>query len=200
MAVKTYLKAGRIHRQSLDDFLKEVEILNNLRHPNVVLYMGMCIQINRYSLVTEYLEEGSLFDQLHKKHTILSTDRIFEIVEDIVMGMVYLHAKNILHRDLKSSNVLIGDDWKVKLCDFGLSEMHSKKKMKVGRARIGTYQWMAPEVLRKEKNIGFSADVYSFGMVLWELLTHKIPFEDNMPAQIEGLVGWDESFRVPTPT
>jgi serine/threonine protein kinase len=56
VAVKTYLKAGRIHRQSLDDFLKEVEILNNLRHPNVVLYMGMCIQISRYSLITEYLE------------------------------------------------------------------------------------------------------------------------------------------------
>jgi|JI6StandDraft_1071083.scaffolds.fasta_scaffold08999_4 serine/threonine protein kinase len=73
VAVKTYLKAGRIHRESLDDFLKEVEILNNLRHPNVVLYMGMCIQISRYSLVTEYLEEGSLYDQLHKKHTKLST-------------------------------------------------------------------------------------------------------------------------------
>lgn len=78
--------------------------------------------------------------------------------------------------------------------------MHSKKKMKVGRARIGTYQWMAPEVLRKEKNIGFAADVYSFGMVLWELLTHKIPFEDYMPAQIEGLVGWDDGFKITSPT
>ncbi len=65
--------------------------------------------------------------------------------------MVYLHAKGILHRDLKSSNVLIADDWKVKLCDFGLSVIHNnKKKKKVNSQRIGTYQWMAPEVLRRE--------------------------------------------------
>jgi serine/threonine protein kinase len=65
--------------------------------------------------------------------------------------MVYLHAKGILHRDLKSSNVLIGEDWKVKLCDFGLSVIQNskKKKSKKKNAIIGTYQWMAPEVLRR---------------------------------------------------
>ena len=86
---------------------------------------------------------------LHKKKYHFDDQRIFNIVEDMALGMVYLHAKDVLHRDLKSSNVLMDEDCNVKLCDFGLSEMHAKTKAKNTKTRIGTYQWMAPEVLRK---------------------------------------------------
>jgi len=90
--------------------------------------------------------------------------------------MVYLHhMKGILHRDLKSSNVLIGDDWNVvKLCDFGLA---GQKKKHRKHKRVGTYQWMAPEVIRGEDKIDEKADVYSFGVIVWEVLTEKIPYE-----------------------
>lgn len=132
--------------------MKEVEIISDLKHPNIVLYMGMCITANKYTLITEYLENGSLFDQLHKKKKKFTPMEQIEIAFDIVKGMVYLHnMKKILHRDLKSSNVLIGEDWQVKLCDFGLSAQ--KKKQKKKQNRIGTYQWMAPEVIRNEEKI-----------------------------------------------
>jgi serine/threonine protein kinase len=106
--------------------------------------MGICITANKYTLITEYLENGSLFDQLHKKKKKFTEIEQMSIAYDIVKGMVYLHnMKKILHRDLKSSNVLIGENWQVKLCDFGLSGQ-KKKNLKKNKGRIGTYQWMAP--------------------------------------------------------
>lgn len=96
------------------------------------------------------MENGSLYDQIHIKKTKFTKEQQFEIIDDIVQGMVYLHnMKSMLHRDLKSSNVLIAEDYKVKLCDFGLSG-HKNKNKKTKKNRIGTYQWMAPEVIRNE--------------------------------------------------
>lgn len=110
IAIKDYLKTKR-HRHK-EDFMKELMIISDLKHPNIVLYMGICITADKFILVTEYMENGSLFDQLHqknKKKKFTDLERI-EIVYEIVKGMVYLHhMKKILHRDLKSSNVLIGD-------------------------------------------------------------------------------------------
>lgn len=109
--------------------------------------------------------------------------------------MVYLHSmKDMLHRDLKSSNVLIAEDLKVKLCDFGLSGHKKDKKQR--KNRIGTYQWMAPEVIRNEE-IDFPSDVYSFGVIIWELLSEKIPYEGMSEAQIIGIVGYDENHKLP---
>ena len=105
--------------------------------------------------------------------------------------------KNMLHRDLKSSNVLIAEDYKVKLCDFGLSG-HKNKNKKQKKNRIGTYQWMAPEVIRNEE-LDFFSDVYSFGVILWEILTEEIPYSGMSETQIIGDVGYDKNHRLPNP-
>ena len=105
--------------------------------------------------------------------------------------------KNILHRDLKSSNILLGEDWEVKLCDFGLSA--DKKEGKTG-VRVGTFQWMAPEVMGQEEKISESADVYSFGVILWEMLCQKIPFDGLSEQQIIGLVLHDQENHLEPPT
>lgn len=106
--------------------------------------------------------------------------------------MQVLHQNKILHRDLKSSNILtVHNQKQVKICDFGLStfQNHEKKKTREG---LGTYNWMAPEVLRGEPYQTYS-DVYSFGVVCWEILTQRIPLQDYSAHQIIGVVGYDQS-------
>ncbi|EGR32266.1 protein kinase family protein, putative [Ichthyophthirius multifiliis] len=128
--------------------------------------------------------------------------KIINIIEDIALGMRYLHGIKVLHCDLKSSNVLIDENRNVKLCDFGLSRIKSKlnqKKNKIQEAGlIGTPQWMAPEVMRREQYQEHS-DVYSFGMILWEMLTRNIPYKGMSHQQIYGTVGYDELYEVPIP-
>ncbi|CAK64142.1 unnamed protein product (macronuclear) [Paramecium tetraurelia] len=196
VAIKSYGKRksqGNLkYKLQMADFLKEVEVISNLRHPNIVLYMGVCIRKQNYYLITEYLEEGSLFDHLHKKKTHIDQKALMQIVEDIALGMNYLHGRKVMHCDLKSSNVLIDQNWNVKLCDFGLSRINKKIDHKVNKgARIGTPNWMAPEIMRGEP-YQEKADVYSFGMILWEIITQQIPYEGLSQTQIIGTVGYGQ--------
>lgn len=112
--------------------------------------------------------------------------------------MSYLHGKNVLHCDLKSSNVLIDENWNVKLCDFGLSRIKSNKKNKKNNIRVGTPHWMAPEILKGDK-YECESDVYSFGILLWEMLTCQIPYKNLTTGEIIALVGNDDTHHISIP-
>ena len=156
----------------------------------------MCIYDNEYAMVTEFLSGGSLFDYLHKKKEKLTEELLVSICKDVSLGMAYLHEKNVLHCDLKSSNLLIDENWNVKLCDFGLSRINTtKNKMKNENIRVGTPHWMAPEILKGGK-YECPSDIYSFGILLWEMMTGKIPYKDYSTAQIIGMVGNDENHHI----
>ena len=171
-------------------FIQEAEILCSLRSPFIVLFMGVCLNYKNYMLVTEYMEQGSLFTLLHKGKIKMSFDKKLCIIESISHGMNHLHENKVLHCDLKSSNILIMDNYrKVKLCDFGLSTVKNKLQ-KRNRDIVGTPNWMAPEILRGEK-YDEASDVFSFGMVIWEILTEQIPYNDLSIQQIVGSVGFD---------
>eukprot|EP01016_Furgasonia_blochmanni_P008959 TRINITY_DN13705_c0_g1_i4.p1 TRINITY_DN13705_c0_g1~~TRINITY_DN13705_c0_g1_i4.p1 ORF type:complete len:306 (-),score=44.42 TRINITY_DN13705_c0_g1_i4:372-1289(-) len=192
VAIKQYGKKTRArHTKKTLDFMKEVNVLSNLRHPNIVLYMGVCVNFTKCLMITEYMELGSLYDHLHKQNTKLGEDKMLDICEDIALGMTYLHGRKILHCDLKSSNILVDSNWNIKLCDFGLStvksQIHRKKKK---HGRIGTPHWMAPEILREEK-YDESSDVYSYGMILWEMIRGEIPYKGLSVWQIIALVGYE---------
>jgi len=150
-------------------------------------------------MLTEYLEGGSLFDLLHKKHVKLNEDRLISIAEDIALGMNYLHSRKVFHRDLKSSNILVDSNWNIKICDFGLSTVNSKldRRKHKKEGRIGTPHWMAPEIMRSEEYDEYS-DIYSYGMILWEMVMCEVPYNGLSVPQIIGSVGYD-NLQVPLP-
>lgn len=100
-------------------------MLQGLRHTNIVLYMGVCIDSSGYMMVTEFMERGSLFDLIHKDrlHEKVPLSQLLEWIKDIAKAMVFIHSRNILHCDLKSKNILVDENLNLKIADFGLSRL-----------------------------------------------------------------------------
>lgn len=171
-------------------FRQEVSLMKKLRHPNVILFMGAVTSPQRLCIVTEFLPRGSLFRLLQRNTTRLDWRRRVHMALDIARGMNYLHHCNppIIHRDLKSSNLLVDKNWTVKVGDFGLSRLKRETYLTTKTGK-GTPQWMAPEVLRNEPS-DEKSDVYSYGVILWEIATEKIPWDNLNSMQVIGAVGF----------
>ncbi|KAH1116554.1 hypothetical protein GLYMA_17G033700v4 [Glycine max] len=178
-------------------FRQEVSVMKRLRHPNILLYMGAVTSPQRLCIVTEFLPRGSLCRLLHRNTSKLDWRRRVHMALDIARGVNYLHHCNppIIHRDLKSSNLLVDKNWTVKVGDFGLSRLKHETYLTTKTGR-GTPQWMAPEVLRNEPS-DEKSDVYSFGVILWEIATEKIPW-DNLNSMQVLLSSVDEPLKIYT--
>ncbi|KAF8658494.1 hypothetical protein HU200_058948 [Digitaria exilis] len=164
-----------------DQFNSEVSFLSRLYHPNIVQFIAACKKPPVYCIITEYMSQGTLRMYLNKKDPYsLSAETILKLALDISRGMEYLHAQGVIHRDLKSQNLLLNDEMRVKVADFGTSCLETKCQATKGNK--GTYRWMAPE-MTKEKPYTRKVDVYSFGIVLWELTTCLLPFQGMTPVQ-----------------
>jgi len=185
-----FLSSPHMNEQFLEEFYKEVTIMRSLSHPNVLQFLGACTQKPNIAIVMEYMPRGSLFKILHDHSTKLDMNMIRRMMMDASRGMNYLHKSNpiIIHRDLKSHNLLVDDNWKVKVCDFGLSKILMSASDFTSMTACGTPSWTAPEVLRNEQYDEY-ADVYSFGIVLWECITREDPFAGMPPFQIVLAVG-----------
>ncbi|XP_022767168.1 serine/threonine-protein kinase CTR1-like isoform X2 [Durio zibethinus] len=191
VAVKILMEQD-LHAERIKEFLREVAIMKRLRHPNIVLFMGAVTQPPNLSIVTEYLSRGSLYGLLHKPGVkeMLDERRRLSMAYDVAKGMNYLHRRNppIVHRDLKSPNLLVDRKYTVKVCDFGLSRLKANTFLS-SKSAAGTPEWMAPEVLRDEPS-NEKSDVYSFGVILWELATLQQPWGNLNPAQVVAAVGF----------
>lgn len=191
VAVKILMEQD-FHAERFKEFLREVAIMKRLRHPNIVLFMGAVTQPPNLSIVTEYLSRGSLYRLLHKPgaREVLDERRRLNMAYDVAKGMNYLHRRNppVVHRDLKSPNLLVDKKYTVKVCDFGLSRLKANTFLS-SKSAAGTPEWMAPEVLRDEQS-NEKSDVYSFGVILWELATLQQPWGNLNPAQVVAAVGF----------
>jgi serine/threonine protein kinase len=136
----------------------------------------------------ELMPKGSLYQVLHNGQP-LGWEIRFNIARDIAAGLTHLHEQEILHCDLKSPNVLLDGTMRAKLTDFGLSKVKVETKTTTaGTSKVsGTIRWMAPELLKRGGKPSKESDVYALGMILWEMTTRKIPYEDAPDDTTAGL-------------
>ncbi|KAH6836667.1 hypothetical protein C2S53_005418 [Perilla frutescens var. hirtella] len=199
VAIKRIKKSCFTGRQSeqerlTNEFWREAEILSKLHHPNVVAFYGVVQDGPGGTLatVTEYMVDGSLRHVLLRKDRHLDRRKRLIIAMDAAFGMEYLHSKNIVHFDLKCDNLLVNlKDPSRPICkvgDFGLSKI--KRNTLVSGGVRGTLPWMAPELLNGSSNkVSEKVDVFSFGIVLWEILTGEEPYANmHYGAIIGGIV------------
>ncbi|XP_046544214.1 mitogen-activated protein kinase kinase kinase 20-like [Haliotis rubra] len=166
---------------------KEAQVLSVVSHRNIIQFYGAVTADPNVCLVTEYAPNGSLYAYLTNPENQLDFQQILTWAKEIATGMHYLHCEapvKVIHRDLKSKNVVISEDWSCKLCDFGASKfIGSTTRMSLA----GTFPWMAPEVIQSQP-VSESCDTWSYGVVLWELLTHEVPFRGIEGFQVAWLV------------
>ncbi|KAG4986000.1 hypothetical protein JHK82_033611 [Glycine max] len=183
VAIKVFLEQD-LTAENMEDFCNEISILSRLRHPNVILFLGACTKPPRLSMVTEYMEMGSLFYLIHvsgqKKK--LSWRRRLKMLRDICRGLMHIHRMKIIHRDVKSANCLVDKHWIVKICDFGLSRIITESPMR-DSSSAGTPEWMAPELIRNEP-FSEKCDIFSLGVIMWELCTLNRPWEGVPPERV----------------
>lgn len=179
VAIKV-LKSERVDTDMQREFAQEVFIMRKVRHKNVVQFIGACTKPPKLCIVTEYMSGGSVYDYLHKHKGAFKLPSLLKVAIDVSKGMNYLHQNNIIHRDLKAANLLMDENEVVKVADFGVARVKSQSG--VMTAETGTYRWMAPEVI-EHNPYDHKADVFSFGILLWELLTGKLPYEYLTPLQ-----------------
>ena len=171
--------------QQIKMFRNEINLLKKTRHVNVLLFMGcVCTSNNLIAIVSQWCDGSSLYNHIHVLESSFETVDLFEITVQISHGMNYLHGHDIIHRDLKSSNIFLLDDKSliVKIGDFGLATI----KTNCGDTNLlsqpeGTILWMAPEIITAKSNrcVSFKSDVYAFGIVLYELFSKQLPYSNG---------------------
>jgi serine/threonine protein kinase len=156
-----------------DKFIRELQITAQLRHPNITRLYGACLEPEA-CLVTEYMANNTLGDYLSS--TECDADKKIALALDIAKGLIYLHKRDILHRDLRPENILINEYGIAKLTDFGLSKTLDKKVGTIDE-RSSDIAWAAPEVLSMKAIHTQTSEVYAYGMILWFLFTRQRPFQ-----------------------
>ncbi|CAN4118624.1 unnamed protein product [Withania somnifera] len=183
------------------DFTAQLSIVSRLKHEHFVTLMGYCLEANNRILIYEFATMGSLHDVLHGRKGVqgaepgpaLTWSQRVKIAHGAAKGLEYLHEKvqpPIIHRDVRSSNVLLFDDFTAKIADFSLTNQSSDTAARLHSTRVlGTFGYHAPEYAMTGQ-ITQKSDVYSFGVVLLELLTGRKPVDHTMPKGQQSLVTW----------
>ena len=164
-------------------FEREAHAVAGLAHPNIVCIYDYGTAEGRSYLVLEHLPGGTLASRLESKG-VLDHFETHAVAHDIAAALAYAHAAGIVHRDLKPSNVIFDEQGHAKLTDFGIARSSRDTTMTGAGGFLGTAAYMAPEQASGETSVGPAADIYSFGVILFQMLTGRLPFEADNPLEL----------------
>ncbi|EAR97002.2 tyrosine kinase domain protein (macronuclear) [Tetrahymena thermophila SB210] len=189
VAIKV-IKLDNSDELHLKEFQREIQALIKLKnHENLLQLVAISSYDNNFYIITEFCEGGTLFELLHKKKQqikMIKWDHRIRWLKDLAKGMLYLHQNNLIHRDLKSLNLLFDKPYDpnsdniptMKIADFGLTRVGSSQAVPFQSGALGTFHWMAPETMRNQP-VSTQADVYSFAIVMYELASRETPFKEK---------------------
>ncbi|KAJ9552204.1 hypothetical protein OSB04_016249 [Centaurea solstitialis] len=189
-------KSNSMSSQGVPEFQAEVEMLSKIRHCNLVSLIGYCYEGTEMALVYEYMPQGTLEDHLHKDGSPLSWLQLLKICKGAARGLDYLHTgtgtqHGIIHRDVKSSNVLLDKNFDAKISDFGIAKIGPTNQTRTHVSTLvkGTFGYMDPRYFHTG-NLTIKSDVYSFGVLLLEVLCGRPAVDTRLDEEQMGLAPW----------
>ncbi len=182
VAVKALKSNILQEKENMQRFQSEAVTLAMLRHPNITMLYNLIHDKGRWYMIMEYIE-GETLESLLKSRGILPVIDILTIAVQTLGGLQHAHSRGVIHRDLKPSNLMLSAEGEVKIMDFGIARIAGGSRLtRVGQA-VGTPQYMSPEQVRGQEG-NYASDIYSFGVVLYELLTGVTPFDSDSEFEI----------------
>jgi len=190
------------------EFLNEAEILSKMCSPDIIRFFGLIEFKNTQYIVMEYAPKGTLFEFLcylreNNLESSFSWDKRYQMALDITRGLHYIHSERVLHRDMKSSNVLLFEDLRAKISDFGLSKIKIENNQTFSTLYVtnnveGTYRWKAPETLTDDDRYTDKADIYSLGIIFWEIASCQFPYAKLKDSAVLIYVHYGERLEIPS--
>ncbi|KAE8654781.1 putative receptor protein kinase TMK1 [Hibiscus syriacus] len=201
IAVKR-MESGFISGKGSTEFMSEIAVLTKVRHRHLVALLGYCLDGNEKLLVYEYMPQGTLsghiFNWAEEGLKPLEWTKRLTIALDVARGVEYLHSlahQSFIHRDLKPSNILLGDDMRAKVADFGLVRLAPEGKGSIETRIAGTFGYLAPEYAVTGR-VTTKVDVFSFGVILMELITGRRALDESQPEESVHLVTWFKRMHI----
>lgn len=182
-AVKVLSAKAAANKRIVARFARELEILKALKHPNIVRCFGGGRQGSEIYLVMELVAGGSIAGLVRRRGR-LPWETTIDYALQVCGGLAYAHEWGIIHRDLKSANLLLTEKGQVKIADFGIARVQYGKKLTAARHTLGTMAYIAPEQIKGEPPVSHRTDLYTLGCVIFEMLTGKLPFPAESMAQL----------------
>ena len=182
VAVKVLKSGVLLEEESMQRFQSEAITLARLRHPNITMLYNLMLNGGRWYMIMEYVE-GETLEALLKTHGALPAQQVLLFAIQALDGLQHAHTKGVIHRDLKPSNLMLSVEGEIKIMDFGIARISGVSRLtRVGQA-VGTPHYMSPEQVRGQEG-NHASDIYSFGIVLYELLTGVTPFDSQSEYEI----------------